>query len=145
MMENCYFVYQNCRKHAGFTQENAAEFLAISPRTLVGYEAGAAPVPDDIAAKMVELYKAPLLGYQHLQLNPVARRFLPPLDDKTLSQAALSLICAAGNYMAQQSQMVTVCADGLIDSAESAKWEEVNEAITALIKSAFTLLLAPRD
>jgi transcriptional regulator with XRE-family HTH domain len=145
MSNSCESIYQTCRKSAGFSQESAAGFLSIAPRTLAGYEAGAAPVPDDIAAKMTELYKAPLLGYQHLQLNPVARRFLPVLEDKSLSQAALSLICAAGNYMAQQSQMVMVCADGKVDNAENTQWEQVNQAIIALIKAAFTLLLAPRD
>lgn len=145
MSNACESIYQTSRKHAGFTQESAADFLGIGVRTLTGYESGAAAVPDDIAAKMMVLYKAPQLGYQHLQMNPVARHFMPPLDDKTLSQAALSLISAAKNYDDQQNAMINVCADGKVENAEAAQWEIVNNTIMALIKAAFTLLLAPRD
>lgn len=145
MSDTCQTCYQTARKHAGFTQESAAGFLGISPRTLAAYEASLNPVPDDIAVRMVELYRAPELEYRHLQLNPVARLFLPPLDDKTLSQAALSLISAAKNYENKQNLMIEVCADGKVENAEAAQWAEVNEAIRGLVRAAFTLLYANKD
>ena len=42
-------IYKICREQAGYTQERAAELLSCSVRQLARYEAGASPVPDDLA------------------------------------------------------------------------------------------------
>ena len=42
------------RKSAGFSQEAVAELCGVSVRSISDYETGRTPVPDDIAAKMVE-------------------------------------------------------------------------------------------
>jgi hypothetical protein len=144
-METCQNIYKNSRMHADFTQESAAEFLHIGARTLGSYETGTAPVPDETADRMVDLYKDPLLGYQHLLSNPVARRYLPEIDPKTLSQAALNLICASSNYQAVQAQMMMMCIDGKIDNAEESDWKKVNEAIRKTIEAAFVMMFAKHD
>lgn len=58
----CENLYKLCRTSAGFTQEAAAELLAISPRTLSDYENDRAKVPDDIVDAMSNHYKSPLLA-----------------------------------------------------------------------------------
>ena len=54
MSNECENLYKICRISAGLTQEQAAELLAVSQRTLSEYENGRARVPDDIVAAMVE-------------------------------------------------------------------------------------------
>lgn len=144
-MDTCQSIYQASRKNAGFTQEQAAEFLNIAPRTLGGYETGTAPVPDDIADRMVTLYRDELLGYLHLLKNPIARRFLPEIEQRSLSQAALAMMCATIDYQAVQAKMMMLAADGRIDQTEAKEWDEVHAAHAAVVKSAFTLRFARKD
>ena len=60
-------IYKTNRQHTGYTQEQASQKLNVAVRTLSDYENGHAPVPDDIAAKMAEIYRAPRLAYQHMK------------------------------------------------------------------------------
>lgn len=144
-MDTCQNIYKSSRSHAGFTQESAADFLHIAPRTLGSYETGAAQVPDEIADKMIELYKDERLGYLHLMSNPVARRYLPEIDQKSLSQAALYLICTSSNYQALQAKMMMMCSDGKIEGAEESDWKSVRCAIDKLIEAAFVMKFAKAD
>ena len=70
MSNECENLYKICRISAGLTQEQAAELLAVSQRTLSEYENGRARVPDDIVAAMVEVYNSPLIAYYHLISAP---------------------------------------------------------------------------
>ena len=49
------------RKNAGYSQEQAAELLNVSTRTLSRYESGEAIISIDILVKMSEIYNAPEL------------------------------------------------------------------------------------
>jgi hypothetical protein len=138
-------IYQNSRKTANYTQEQAAEFLHIAPRTIGSYETGAAIVPDDVVDRMIDLYKDNKLGYLHLQANPIARRYLPTIEDRSLSQAALSLLCASTVYSGLQAQLMMMCSDGKIDSAEAGDWSRVNAAIDKLVEAAYTLRFVKAD
>lgn len=144
-MDTCLNIYQNGRKQAGFTQEQAAEFLHIDARTLRNYEAGTTPVPDDVADLMVDLYRNELLGYRHARMNPVARRYLPEIQPRTLSEAALNLMCKSGMYMAVQTQMMEVASDGQVGNNEVEAWKKVEDTVGNLIAAAFVLMFAEHD
>ena len=75
----CENLYKLCRTSAGFTQEAAAELLAISPRTLSDYENDRAKVPDDIVDAMSNHYKSPLLAWWHLRNTSVLGKYLPDM------------------------------------------------------------------
>lgn len=55
MSNECENLYKTCRVSAGFTQEEAAELLAVSSRMLSDYERDQARVPDDTVARMAEV------------------------------------------------------------------------------------------
>lgn len=73
----CENLYKLCRTSAGLTQEQAAELLAVSPRTLSDYENDRARVPDDVVDAMSRQYKAPLLAWWHLRNTSVLGKYLP--------------------------------------------------------------------
>ena len=77
MSNECENLYKLCRTSAGLTQEQAAEVLAISPRTLSDYENEKTRVPDDIVDIMSRHYKAPLLAWWHLRNTSVLGKYLP--------------------------------------------------------------------
>jgi DNA-binding XRE family transcriptional regulator len=138
-METCQNIYKNSRQHTNLTQESAADFLNIAARTLGTYETGAAPAPDDVVARMMELYNDELLGYKHLLQNPVARHFLPELESRTHSEAACNMMCKSIAYLGVQTDMMSAVADGKIDTAEVGQWAKVLDTVKSLIKAGFEL------
>jgi DNA-binding XRE family transcriptional regulator len=79
MNKDCENRYKICRNNAGFTQEQAAEFLNVATRTLSDYENGKTTVPDTIVASMAEHYRAPVLAWWHLKTTSVLGKFLPEI------------------------------------------------------------------
>lgn len=78
-MNNCCRNYYKIgREIAGFTQEQASEFLGICVRSLSNYENGKKIPSDEIVLKMVDVYNIKLLGWWHLWENsPLVRKCLP--------------------------------------------------------------------
>ena len=85
-------IYRICREAAGLTQEQAAEGLNCSVRSLARYESGEQHVPDDIAYQMVVLYDSQLLAVQHLRLvSHVAADLFPPVTERAFVEAAMRI------------------------------------------------------
>ena len=83
-------IYKTCRETAGMTQEQAAEALNCSVRTLARYETGEQRTPDDMAYHMAVLYDSQYLAVQHLRLvSQVAAELLPPVAVRELPVAAI--------------------------------------------------------
>ena len=72
--------YQACRRTAGLTQEQAAEQLSVSVRTLATYESESGRVPDEIVHSMVEIYNAPLLAWWHFKHTSKLSGYLPDMN-----------------------------------------------------------------
>lgn len=84
MSNDCGNLYKICRTSSGLTQEQAAELLAVSQRTLSDYENDRARVPDDIVAIMAETYNSPLVAYYHLKHFSPLGRYLPEIQERRL-------------------------------------------------------------
>jgi transcriptional regulator with XRE-family HTH domain len=103
MKQDCENRYKMSRVIAKIKQEDAAELLNVSPRSLSDYENGHRSVPDDIVAKMAEIYKCPLLAWWHLKQFSVLGKFLPDVQmPETKGDMALQM------WMAQNSLVPTV-------------------------------------
>lgn len=85
------------RKCANLTVERASELLFLSPRALHYYEAGRRNIPDDVVARMVEIYRSPTLGYVWLSKELITGRILLPanpfLNRKKPSRLAFGTAC----------------------------------------------------
>ena len=92
MTPECGNCYKISRNNAKLTQEQAAELLGISARTLSDYENDHTKVPDDIVAAMADVYKCPLIVWWHLRHNSVLGKYLPDIQmPQTNGDMALQL------------------------------------------------------
>jgi transcriptional regulator with XRE-family HTH domain len=80
MSKGCDNGYKLCREDAGLPQEQAAEALHVSTRTLSDYENGRTKAPDDIVSAMAERYNTPLLVWWHLKHHSVLGKYLPDIQ-----------------------------------------------------------------
>ena len=136
-------IYRTCREQAGLTQEQAAEGLNCSVRQLARYEAGEAPVPDDIAYQMVVLYDSQLLEVQHLRLvSQVAAHLLPPIVEVNLSMASLVLINRATELADNYRRMMQIAEDDRIDDQERPDYQIIQKNVRAVIAASFCYLYA---
>lgn len=136
-------IYRICREQAGLTKEQAAEGLNCSVRQLSRYEAGEAPVPDDIAYQMVVLYDSQLLKVQHLRLvSHVAADLLPPIAEVNLSAASLMLINRATELADNYRRMMQIAEDDRIDEQERLDYQIIQQNVRAVIAASFCYLYA---
>ena len=68
------------RKCAKLTVEKAAEKLFVTPRMLNYYESGRWRVPDDMVARMVQLYGSVEIGYRWLSKELFTGRLILPAN-----------------------------------------------------------------
>lgn len=80
MQEHFSEVIRKARKCARLTVEMAAEKLFLSPRMLNYYEAGKWNVPDDVVARMVDIYETKEIGYRWLSRELQTGRLILPAN-----------------------------------------------------------------
>ena len=147
MQQDCKNIYQSARKIAGLTQERAAELLGLSPRTLADYEAGLRVPPNDVADRMVTVYNSQLLAVQHLRASTqFARDLLPPVQNLTLPEAALTLIDAVYAFADSRAdrELIDIARDGVISEDERERFDHVVAQIRNITAAAIALAAAPR-
>lgn len=139
-------IYKKARKNAGLTQEDAAEKLYISKRSLADYESGVTVPPDDIVCSMIELYGNRWLGYQHLQAHSeIGRRYLPEIQETDLAVAVLKLQKEVRDIDHIQADMIEVACDGKVEQHEQSRWSFVEKEVREVAGAAMALVFAGRD
>lgn len=139
----CENVYKNARRTAGLTQEQAAELLYISARSLLEYEAGRTIPPDDVVCRMVEVYGAKHLAYMHLkQSTEVGRRFLPDLYITDLPRSVLKLQKEVKDVTDINHHMVDVACDGMVEEHESETWRRVETELSEMVGAGLSVIFA---
>lgn len=145
MKRHCENIYKNARKVAGLTQEQAAEQLYISVRSLAEYEAGRTMPPDDVVCRMVEVYRSKPLAYLHLKNSTeVGRRFLPELNILDLPRSVLKLQKEVKDITDIQHQMVDVACDGVVDSHEKETWSNIEKELMEMVGAGLSVVFAWR-
>ena len=147
MTEHGKSIYKACREQAGLTQEDAAERLSCSVRSLARYEAGEAQVPDDIAYRMVVLYDSQYLAVEHLrQASQVAARILPPLSVMALPVAVIRIINRVRAFAARHrdTALLQIAEDGVISDEERPLFDAIMEDLDEIIQSCMELKLSEK-
>ena len=143
MKRNCGNIYKSARRNAGMTQEQAAEQLYISVRSLAEYEAGRTIPPCDVVCRMVEVYKAKHLAYLHLkQSTEVGRRFLPDLHILDLPRSVLKLQKEVKDVTDIHHHMVDVACDGMVEEHESETWRRVETELSEMVGAGLAVIFA---
>ena len=95
MKTPCVNYYAKCRKHAELSQETASELLNVSTRSLSDYENDYSTTPEDILARMSEVYNAPELPTVHMkQRSPLGVYFPDFIEIETHGDLVFLLLQA---------------------------------------------------
>ncbi len=143
MRGTCENIYKSARRTAGLTQEQAAEQLYISVRSIAEYEAGRTPPPDDVVCRMVDVYGAKHLAYLHLkQSTEVGRRFLPDLHILDLPRSVLKLQKEVKDVTDINHRMVDVACDGTVDERERGEWRDIEKELLEMVGAGLSVVFA---
>ena len=130
MRDECENLYKLCRTTAGLTQEQAAELLAIAPRTLSDYENGHARVPDDIVDAMSNHYKAPLLAWHHLKQTSILGKYLPEVVmPQTNGDLMAQLSIAEWRLQQVVEDIKRIMGNGRVDELEKPNFRQAMEYV----------------
>lgn len=143
MKRYCENIYKSARRNAGMTQEQAAEQLYVSVRSLAEYEAGRTTPPDDVACRMIDVYGDRSLAYMHLkQSTEVGRRFLPDLHILDLPRSVLKLQKEVKDITDINHQMIDVACDGVVDTHEQETWQNVIKELMEMVAAGLSVVFA---
>lgn len=108
-------IYQDARRSAGKTQNQAAEGLFIGKRTLQGYEEGRIKPSDDMVSRMAEYYQCPWLNYLWMQETlATGLKCLPPIKPMGLCQSVVYMQKELGDVQKQIGKLIEIAADGMV-------------------------------
>lgn len=119
-------IYQLSREAAGYTQEKAAELIGISVESLRSYELDKRIPPDRSVIKMIEIYDARYLAYQHLKTSAeVGQKFMPEVNLTDISTAILKLQKEVNDFLKLKDDLLDITCDGVISEDEKPRWETI--------------------
>ncbi len=132
-------IYQIARESAGMTQERAAERIDVSVESLRAYESGRRIPPGDVVIRMVDIYDARYLAYQHLKAEEVGRRFLPKVEFRDLPSAILRLQKEVNDFLKRRDQLIDIASDGIISADERPAFDEIMKELDDIVAAIMSL------
>ena len=137
-------IYKTARSAAGLTQEAAAERLGLSVERIRAYETGGRIPPNEAVERMVILYNAQHLAYQHLrETNELYNRIVPTLEDRDLIRTAVVLRNRLARLEQRRSldRLLEIAEDDLIDEDERPEFLAIVAELREIVRSALELQL----
>lgn len=136
-------IYQKAREVAGYTQERAAELIDISVESIRAYESGRRVPPNDVVAKMVEIYDARYLAFQHLKNSvPMAREFLPNIEVRDIPEAMLRLQKEVTDFIKCRDELIDITCDGQITDDERPRFDAIMKELNDIVDAIASLQFA---
>nr|WP_207755804.1 helix-turn-helix transcriptional regulator [Clostridium botulinum] len=136
-------IYQIARESTGLTQERACELLDISVDSVRAYEGGKRVPPDRVVIKMIEIYNAQYLAYQHLKTSAeVGQKYLPNIEIKDLPLAMLRLQKEVSDFIKLKDEMIEITCDGIIDDKEKPRWDKIMKELDDVVEAIMALKFA---
>lgn len=137
-------IYQKARKEAQMTQEQAAEALYISEKTVKAWEQGQRVPDNEAVGRMAELYRTPWLALAHALETAEPLGVLPEgITLQGLPSAVLVLINRATALADGYRRLMQIAEDGVIDESEQPDFAEISDDIREVIAAGFQVLYAP--
>jgi transcriptional regulator with XRE-family HTH domain len=146
MRTDCINIYKIARQSAGMTQEQAAEMLHVSVRSLADYEGNRTIPGDDIVCGMIETYETEWLGYEHLkQSTEVGKKYLPEINITDLAKSVLRLQKEVADVHKINTDMIMVACDGVVEEHEQETWEQVTKEVLEMVGAALAVVFSPKE
>lgn len=139
-------MYQRARKESPgrYTQEQAAELLYVSEKTMKAWEQGQRVPDNGTVARMAELYGTPWLALEHALETAEPLGVLPEyITLQGLPTAVLALINKATALADGYRRLMQIAEDGVIDDSERPDFAEISDDIRDVIAAGFQVLYAP--
>jgi len=136
-------IYKISRESAGLTQEKAAELLDISVRCLCDYESDKRRTPDITVIKMIEIYNAQYLAYQHLKTSAeVGQAYMPNIELRDLPSAILKLQKEVNDFLRCREELIDITCDGVITEDERPRWDGILKELDDVAAAIMTVKFA---
>lgn len=140
MSEQYRNIYQISREAAGFTQERAAELIDCSVESIRAYEGFKRVPPDTIVIKMIEIYDARYLAYQHLKTSAeVGQKYMPDITIQELPTALLRLQKEVTDYLKIKDELIEIACDGVIDEHERVRFNSILGELDHIVEAIYSL------
>lgn len=130
MPENGTNIYQKARKEARLTQEQAAERLYVSEKTVKAWERGERIPDNETVGRMAEAYGTPWLLLERAFETLSQLGILPGgIHAQCLQGAVLSYLDLCNQQLDGYRRLIQITADGRIDETEQADFEVIKSVI----------------
>lgn len=145
MHNKCTNIYKFARSNTSLTQREAAEKMFISLRSIADYETNKTTPPDDVVCMMVEVYNTSWLAYEHLRTSTeVGRKHLPKIHHSDIAKSVLKFQKEVNDLENISSDMITIACDGIIETHERNRWDEVTKEIEEVAGAALSLIFTQK-
>lgn len=136
-------IYQRARHTTPYTQEQAAEHLFVSDRTVKAWENGERVPDDETVRRMAEIYERPQLLLEHALNTDAILGVLPEgIRIQRLPTAVLTLINRTTALTEDYRKLMTIAEDGIIDETERPTFDTITDDIQAVIAAAYQVIYA---
>lgn len=144
MQQQCPNLYKRARLSAGLTQEAAAERLSLSPESLKQYEGGRRIPPDDVVARMVEVYSCPWLALEHAQATDTLG-VMPEVTPRPLPMASIALRNRLHDATGRLDALLRIAEDGIIDNTERPEFDDIVEELRETMAAIYQVIYSGDD
>ena len=139
MSGGCPNLYKRARLSTGMTQERAAEVLGLSPESLKQYEGGRRVPPDEVVARMVEVYRLPWLALEHSQATD-RLGVLPKAEPRPLPIASIALRNRLHDATGRLDALLRIAEDGVIDETERPEFDDIVAELRATMTAIYQVI-----
>ena len=122
-------VYQQSRESAGLTREAAAERMEfISAARIEKIENERSELHPEEVLAMAEAYGDPLLRNAYCtQSCPIGRKYVPRLEEKSLSQITLEMVVTLTELERAKDRLMEITVDGTVAEDELRDFNAIRE------------------
>lgn len=133
-------IYKRARELKGLTQEEAAEIMEISTRSISNYETSKKIPSNEVVAKMVKAYDALWLAFMHVMQDQHLGNHFPTVDISDLAKAVLRFQKRFADVKQKTPDMIEIACDGVVDKSEEETWNEVVDVIREFIGAGISVV-----
>lgn len=144
MKRECPNLYKRARLSTGLTQEAAAEKLDLSVESLKQYEGGRRIPPNDVVARMVEVYSFPWLALEHSQATDTLC-VLPEVEPRPLPMASIALRNRLHDATGRLDALLRIAEDGIIDDTERPEFDEIVSELRETLAAIYQVIYSGDD
>ena len=126
--------YQRSRERAGLTREAAAERMAfLSAARIEKIENERAELHPEEVLAMAEAYADPMLRNVYCtQECPIGKKYVPPLEEKSISQITLEMVVTLNELTAEKDRLMEITVDGTITPDEEQDFRAIRDNLNRM-------------